>query len=198
MKNNPTKRLILETAAQLFQKQGYHGTGINQIIEVSGTPKGSLYYHFPNGKEQIAQEAIKLVKEHIVEQTKLDLQQDKDASEAFRRHILNIADFYDSDNDTEWLKIGTLASETAATHEELRSTCELAFKEWQGLYVDALISRGYSEKVAMTLAITINALLEGATTISLIAGNGDTLRIIAEQIPILLHRENLVQEDNHI
>src|SRR5215208_191583 len=48
---------ILQTTCDLLEKQGYHGTGLNEIVKESGAPKGSLYYYFPEGKEQITAEA---------------------------------------------------------------------------------------------------------------------------------------------
>jgi TetR/AcrR family transcriptional repressor of lmrAB and yxaGH operons len=39
---------ILKTASELMEKQGYHGTGLNEIIQTSGAPKGSLYYWLRN------------------------------------------------------------------------------------------------------------------------------------------------------
>ena len=53
-----SKQRMLAKAAELFQKQGYSGTGLKQIIEESGTPRGSLYFHFPGGKEELAVEAL--------------------------------------------------------------------------------------------------------------------------------------------
>ena len=49
---------ILISMARLIEKQGYHATGLNEIISDSGAPKGSVYYYFPGGKEQIGAEAI--------------------------------------------------------------------------------------------------------------------------------------------
>jgi len=47
------KDKVLSTAARLFYAQGYHQTGINQIIEESKVAKASFYYHFPS-KESLA------------------------------------------------------------------------------------------------------------------------------------------------
>lgn len=51
--NPPVRERILEVASELFFKQGYHQTGINQIIADSGVAKASFYSHFPS-KEDLA------------------------------------------------------------------------------------------------------------------------------------------------
>lgn len=48
----------IDTAERLFRIQGYTATGLSQIIEESGSPKGSFYFHFPGGKTQLAEEAL--------------------------------------------------------------------------------------------------------------------------------------------
>jgi TetR/AcrR family transcriptional regulator, lmrAB and yxaGH operons repressor len=48
-----TRARILAAALRLFRKRGYHGTGLNEILEMAEAPKGSLYHHFPGGKEEI-------------------------------------------------------------------------------------------------------------------------------------------------
>lgn len=46
-KSDPKQRL-LDAATELFFKQGYHATGINQVIEEAGVAKASLYMHYPS------------------------------------------------------------------------------------------------------------------------------------------------------
>src|SRR5829696_5567914 len=49
----------IATAARLFDRSGYHGAGLAEILEASGAPRGSFYFHFPGGKEQLAVEAVR-------------------------------------------------------------------------------------------------------------------------------------------
>jgi AcrR family transcriptional regulator len=48
----------LATAEDLFRRQGFAATGLAQIIEESGSPKGSFYFHFKGGKDQLAAEIV--------------------------------------------------------------------------------------------------------------------------------------------
>ncbi|WP_255220328.1 TetR/AcrR family transcriptional regulator [Terribacillus saccharophilus] len=185
-KKESTKELILRTASELFQRQGYHGTGLNQIIEESGAPKGSLYYHFPNGKEQIAVEAITLMKEHVLEGAAKDLNEKDTAAEAFQYHIHKIAHDFEKKHQMDGVQIGLIASETAATNEALRNSCQHAYTDWQALYTDRLIAFGYEKGMAKELAITINALIEGAVTLALTSASGSPLYSVAKQLPSLL------------
>src|SRR5436190_501822 len=54
----PSRERLLDSAVDLLQRQGYHGTGLNELLERSEAPRGSLYHYFPGGKEQIGAEAI--------------------------------------------------------------------------------------------------------------------------------------------
>ena len=48
---------LLETGIQLFAKNGYNGTGIKEIVEAVGIPKGSFYNYFKS-KEEFTVEII--------------------------------------------------------------------------------------------------------------------------------------------
>ncbi|SDD01874.1 TetR/AcrR family transcriptional regulator, lmrAB and yxaGH operons repressor [Terribacillus halophilus] len=187
-KKESTKELILCTASELFQRQGYHGTGLNQIIEESGAPKGSLYYHFPNGKEEIAVEAIRLMKEHVLEGAARDLAAKGTAVEAFQYHIHKIASEFEKKHQMEGVQIGLIASETAATHEALRNSCQHAYADWQALYTDRLIAFSYDKEMAKELAVTINAMVEGAVILALTSASGSPLYSVAKQLPSLLNK----------
>src|SRR5689334_25040429 len=49
-----SRAALIDTAAQLFRRQGYAATGVNQILESADVKAGSLYHHFPDGKQELA------------------------------------------------------------------------------------------------------------------------------------------------
>ncbi len=56
-----TRTRILRAALRLFRRQGYHGVGINDILAEAQAPKGSMYHHFPGGKEEVAAAVVGLI-----------------------------------------------------------------------------------------------------------------------------------------
>ena len=48
---------LLRSASLLFRQKGYHGVALAEILKAADLPKGSLYYHFPGGKRELATEA---------------------------------------------------------------------------------------------------------------------------------------------
>ena len=53
-----TRDRLIRAAVTLFQRRGYHGTGVSEILAQAGVPKGSLYHHFPDGKESLGIAAL--------------------------------------------------------------------------------------------------------------------------------------------
>lgn len=57
---------MLEAAIALMRQSGLSGAGINEIVRASGAPKGSVYHFFPDGKQQIAAEALDAYSARVV------------------------------------------------------------------------------------------------------------------------------------
>lgn len=54
-----TRQAILRAAAEVFDEYGYAGSGIQRIIERAGVTSGALYFHFKQGKQQLALEVMR-------------------------------------------------------------------------------------------------------------------------------------------
>jgi len=54
---NDKRDLILAKGAQVMTRRGYHGTGVLEIVQAAGIPKGSFYHYFAS-KEDFALQAL--------------------------------------------------------------------------------------------------------------------------------------------
>ncbi len=50
---------MVRSAATLIRTRGVSGTSLSDVLAHSGAPRGSIYHHFPQGKEQLAADAIR-------------------------------------------------------------------------------------------------------------------------------------------
>jgi TetR/AcrR family transcriptional regulator, cholesterol catabolism regulator len=63
-----TRRQILKAAEELFLARGYKGVSMKDIAEVVQVKPAALYYHFPDGKEELFVEMLRQVLEEVTEQ----------------------------------------------------------------------------------------------------------------------------------
>ncbi len=56
-KSKQTRNYIIETAAPIFNKNGYAGTSLSGILEQTTLTKGAIYHHFEN-KDDLALDAL--------------------------------------------------------------------------------------------------------------------------------------------
>ena len=49
---------MADAAALLLAKDGYQATSFTEVIQASGAPRGSIYHHFPGGKDELIAAAL--------------------------------------------------------------------------------------------------------------------------------------------
>jgi TetR/AcrR family transcriptional repressor of lmrAB and yxaGH operons len=176
------KDQILETTCQLMEKQGYHATGLNQIVKESGAPKGSLYYYFPGGKEELVESAINLNGQVFAERIRENLEKIADPAEAVRVFICNIADRIEASGYKSGGPLTLVAMETALSSAHINNACRQAYHGMRKAFADRLLAGGLSEKRAAELSWHILAAIEGGILLSRTFHSGDPLRSIAIEL----------------
>ncbi len=181
-----TRDEIIETTSALLERQGYFATGLNQIVEESGAPKGSLYYYFPDGKEGLTVEAINRTGRGIAERIRTALAEIEEPSEAVRTFILTMAKHVQASNCQCGGPIAAVALETAGTSERLNEACKRAYHLWQAAFTEKLAAGGFSEERAQRLGEFIMAAIEGAIILSRTDRSVAPLEHVAEELAVLL------------
>jgi TetR/AcrR family transcriptional repressor of lmrAB and yxaGH operons len=160
-----TRARIIASARTLLRRHGYHGTGLAQIIEHSGAPRGSVYFLFPGGKEQVAVEAVNdwtLELDRLIRDLRATSGTARVWVEAMADHFageLRASDF------TEGLPVTTITLESVPASPALTTACRAAYDTWLAALVDGLLAYGAPAERAEGLAKLMLASMEGAAVL---------------------------------
>ena len=193
----PTAReQILLTTSILLEKQGFHGTGLNEIIKESGSPKGSLYYYFPDGKEQIAGEAILQSGRMTADRIRTGLAENRVTSKAIYEFVLKIAENIELSGFGAGGPLTAVAMETATQSERINAACREAYEMLESAFREKLLEGGIPSRQADELARFITAAIEGGIILSRTYHTGEPLRLVAGQLKNLLAGQNKLKGDH--
>jgi TetR/AcrR family transcriptional repressor of lmrAB and yxaGH operons len=162
MKTNTKREQIIQTACRLIETQGYHATGVNEILQESGAPKGSLYYYFPEGKEGLAVQAVEHTSRVIEANIRSVLDEVEDAAVVIPTFMRALAQHVEESGFRAGGPITTIALESASTNDSLRRACCDAYRLWQDTFAAKLLANGHEPDRAKRLSALIIATIEGA------------------------------------
>jgi TetR/AcrR family transcriptional repressor of lmrAB and yxaGH operons len=157
---------ILNAAGALFGARGYEGVGVAELLECACAPRGSLYFHFPNGKEQIGVEVVERTSARITCQfqalgaSRVDL--DTYIDRVFRETARVAREFKFAVS----CPIAAIATEVSDRTPGLRDAVRTAFETWQKEVASAAETRGMTRKHAGEFALALVTAMEGALVVS--------------------------------
>jgi TetR/AcrR family transcriptional repressor of lmrAB and yxaGH operons len=161
-KATDSKGKTLAAAAKLFRQQGYHGTALHDILAAGGSPRGSLYFHFPKGKEEIGEAALTIAGEAVRQALAHAAETSENAETFVTRIARGMAADLEKSGYREGCPIATTALETSAQSEALGAATRTAFRKWEDEIKRGLERFGISAEQADPLATTVLSQLEGA------------------------------------
>ena len=186
-----SKEKTLSAAVKLFSQRGYHGTGLQDILEAGGAPRGSLYFHFPKGKEQIGEAAVQLGTEGVREFI-TDAAQTSGNVQAFLVKVTRgMAANLERSGYREGCPVATTALETAAQSDVLGRAARTAFQTWEQEIKRALISFGMKTNKADRTATAVLSQLEGALLLARTYRSLEPMQRAEKALLVLAGREAL-------
>ena len=169
-----SRAALVDSAATLFRRQGYAATGLNQILDEAGVKPGSLYHHFPRGKQQLAAQVVDTAGAGIEQLLRRFLSTGLSVADIVDRWIdLLVAGLAGDQRDG--CPIEPIATESVNASPAVREASARAFKGWCAAVDERLRSDGWSAAEAQQVAIAVISLIEGALILSRIAGDAAAL-----------------------
>jgi TetR/AcrR family transcriptional repressor of lmrAB and yxaGH operons len=181
-----TKSLIIDIATTLFQKKGFKGVGVNEILRECNITKGALYHHFPNGKEELLITCLRSMDEAITTDIKDIFRRYQTTQEATKKMIEKLVDDFDREGTITGYTFSSMVSEMASLSEPVRSACSNLYTKIQGIYSNKLVEEGISKESAHSIALMMTASIEGGMMLCLTQKSSEPLKIISQALPNLL------------
>jgi AcrR family transcriptional regulator len=157
-----TRERILDASAELFRRRGLTGTGIKQILAQAEAPFGSLYHHFPGGKDELAAETIRRAGEFYGRLVAGKIAEQPDLVCGIRAAFVGAGETLEATGYADACPVETVALEVASTNEPLRLATAEVFESWLDGLAARLAREGMGPEDARAMALTILSALEGA------------------------------------
>ncbi|MFJ2147074.1 TetR/AcrR family transcriptional regulator [Glutamicibacter sp. NPDC087661] len=165
-KGDLTKARLAESMLELIQTSGYSGTGLNAVIEHAAAPKGSVYFHFPDGKEGLGVAAVELAAKQFETMIIQVAQSAGGAAEAAKLAIQALAAIISDSGFRLGCPVSVVTLEMGDSSERLRQACATAFESWITPTTALLEADGVGNAQAKSLATVIVSTIEGAAIVS--------------------------------
>jgi TetR/AcrR family transcriptional repressor of lmrAB and yxaGH operons len=147
---------------RLFRRQGYASTGLQQIVDESGAPKGSLYHYFPSGKEAIGEAAVAMAGGLIREMLEGHAARHADPTAFVRAWCRTMAGWMEESGFHSGCPIATTLLETAPRSPAITAAGAAAIDSWVAVVGAVLARGGLGTREAKSRAQLLVAAMEGA------------------------------------
>lgn len=173
-----TRTRMVEGAARLLATNGLQGTSFSEVLELTGAPRGSVYHHFPDGKDQLVTAAVQLAGSRALaavdEWAGRTPVQVTEAFLALWRSVLV----------RSHLRAGcaVLAVTVATDSPELLAAAADVFRSWRARLASVFEEGGLAPAHAARFAATLVAASEGAVVLSRAEQSMEPFELVAENL----------------
>lgn len=182
-----TRSRILAAAQRLFRQRGYHATGLADILQLAGAPKGSMYHHFPGGKEAIGVCVIENITAGLLGLLAASRARSTEAM------VLQVGAQMATVMEKTQYELCTLFAAFAAerkTSPLLGDAVARAYDALTATIEQRLKSEGHAPRAAKDTALTVTALLEGGSMLSQAQQSTTAFRLSVKQAALLCRAAN--------
>ncbi|GAA2855897.1 TetR/AcrR family transcriptional regulator [Microbacterium arabinogalactanolyticum] len=187
-KGDLTKARLAESMLELIQTSGYSGTGLNAVIDHAAAPKGSIYFHFPDGKEGLGVAAVDLAAAQFGTLIAEAAESARGAAQAARAAIEALTSIVSRSDYRLGCPVSVVTLEMGAESERLRHACASAFDSWIVPTAALLEADGIDAEGARSLATVIVATIEGAVIVSRAMRSPQPLESAADVVADLIEQ----------
>ena len=165
-KKTDTKERMVAAARQLFRAHGYLGTALSDVVTESAGPRGSIYFHFPGGKEELATEVTLLHASDRIAHINRAAAASTTAAQLIEMFVGRERDDLVASNYREGCAVAPIVIEATPASDQLTDATRRAFQDVISTLAARLTEKGLPHDRAVQLATNVWTSVEGALILS--------------------------------
>ncbi|MER5446495.1 TetR/AcrR family transcriptional regulator [Streptomyces sp. NPDC002766] len=184
--STPSRERIVAGAADMISRRGLSATSIREMAKHARAPLGSTYHYFPEGKQQLATEAVRYTGEWVARRLRKELESGPVAGlgaflDLWRRIVVE-SDFHAG---CPVLAVAIEEPPDGEVPPALTAAADV-FEQWETLLADSLRAHGAEAEQAAQLATLVVAAVEGTVAMCRAQRSTRPLDRAAEQLKALV------------
>ena len=192
MSKEDSRKILVKTMQSALQSKGLHGVGLSEILKTAGLPKGSLYYHFPGGKEELALAAIANAEQEMARFLEQVFARFDDPLDALAAWIDSALQRIAASRFKLGCPLAAAALDCSADDTDLLLALHGAFTNLRDQLAGHISRAGFPTDAATDLAVLVLTSYEGGLMMARAAGSTDP---IARAFRALLSHVRLQQKE---
>jgi AcrR family transcriptional regulator len=175
---------MVRSAAALISSRGMNATSFSEVLSDSGAPRGSIYHHFPEGKKQLAQEAVRWTSDRVLAHQR----------ECVASNPVDVLNYFinmwrrvvSASHAKAGCTVAGVTIDADPSDGDLLESVRSTFRAWVELLTEQLQTAGVPAARASPIAIATLAGMEGALILCRAEGTGEPLENVAGELLRLL------------
>ena len=151
---------MISGLTKVFRDKGYEGTSLNDLAEVTGLKKASLYHRFPNGKQEMAECVLNTIDQWVDDHIFFSLlDENKPAKLRVKEALKNIEILYDSGKETCVLRAFSMHGGLSLFEQQIKSGMDKWIAAFTALGISLQLSSTASQQNAVQTLIELQGSL---------------------------------------
>ncbi len=181
-----TRDRMLAATSTLVHARGYRGVSLSDVLAESGAPRGSLYHHFPGGKDQLVLEALLREVRRINDFLLEAFGRAESPAEGVRAYALGAAEELRASGYVLGCPVAPVVLDAPEPASELDRACRESFEAWHRILRDRLLASGVPPDRSESLALVVVSAVEGGILLAKSRRDTAPLESVAEEMSRLV------------
>ncbi|MCX2946754.1 TetR/AcrR family transcriptional regulator [Lentzea sp. NEAU-D7] len=156
-----TKQRMLDSAVLLLRERGAAGVTVDAVLAHSGAPRGSVYHHFPGGRNEMVLGAVRQAGDHIATMVR-ESAAEGDVEQMVRRLVAFWKKALTKTDYRAGCPVAAMAVDSRDLVPEAGDVVREIFGRWRASLAEALSASGFAAERAQRLATLVVSAIEGA------------------------------------